>query len=124
MVIFKLKNTKFTTLILEDVDIENILVSNTYKNIGGLFPQMNKELKSISTWFKANKFSINIDKTKWTIYYPTSKKPFMLTEFPELFIDGVTLERETVTKFLVYLLMKMSHGKIMSTQFPPRFLKA
>ena len=61
---------------------------------------MNKELKSVSTWFKANKLSINIDKTKWTIFYPTSKKRFMPTKFPELFTDGITLERETVTKFL------------------------
>ena len=61
---------------------------------------MNKELKSVSIWFKANKLSINIDKTKWTIFCPTSKKRFRPTKFPELFIDGIALERETVTKFL------------------------
>ena len=33
-----------------------------------IFQQMNKELKSVSIWFKANKLSINIDKTKWTIF--------------------------------------------------------
>ena len=47
------------------------------ENISELFQQMNKELKSVSTWFKANKLSINIDKTKCTIFYPTSKKRFM-----------------------------------------------
>ena len=73
------------------------------ENIGELIHQINKELKSVSTWFKANKLSINIDKTKWTISHPTSKKPFMSTKFPELFIDGITLERETVTKFLVVI---------------------
>ena len=61
---------------------------------------MNKELKNVSTWFKANKRSINIDKTKWTIFHPTSKRRFMSTKFPELFIDGITLKEETVTKFL------------------------
>ena len=45
---------------------------------------MNKELKSVSIWFKANKLSINIDETK----------------FRELFTDGITLKRETVTKSL------------------------
>ena len=60
---------------------------------------MNKELKSVSTWFKANKFSINIDKIKWTIFHPTSKKLFMLIKFSELFIDGMILKRETVNKF-------------------------
>ena len=43
---------------------------------------------------------MNTDKTKQTIFHPTSKKRFMPTKFPELFIDGITLERETVTKFL------------------------
>ena len=61
---------------------------------------MNKELKSVSTWFKESKLSINIGKTKWTIFHLTSKNSFMPTKFPELFIDGITLKRETVTKFL------------------------
>ena len=43
---------------------------------------------------------MNTDKTKQTIFHPTSKKRFMPTKFPDLFIDGITLERETVTKFL------------------------
>ena len=43
---------------------------------------------------------MNTDKTKQTLFHPTSKKRFMPTKFPELFIDGITLERETVTKFL------------------------
>ena len=68
------------------------------ENIGELSQQMNKELNSVSTWFKANKLSINIDRTKWTIFYPTSKKGFMPKKSPELFIVGITLERETVTK--------------------------
>ena len=85
----KLKNIKFA-----DDTNSFILV----ENIGTLFEQMNKELKSVSTWFKANKLSINIDKTKWNIFHPTSKNRFMSKKFPELFIDGIILER--VTKFL------------------------
>ena len=50
-------------------DATNLSLSD--ENIGKLFQQMNK-LKSVSTWFKANKLSINIDKTKWTIFHPTS----------------------------------------------------
>ena len=33
-------------------------------------------------------------------FYPTSKKRFISTKFPELFTDGITLERGTITKFL------------------------
>ena len=43
---------------------------------------------------------MNIGKIKWTIFHPSSKKRFMPTKFLELFIDGITLKRETVTKFL------------------------
>ena len=66
----KLKNVMFA-------DDTNLFLSD--ENISELFQQMNKELKSVSTWFKANKLSINTDKTKWTIFYPTSKKRFMPT---------------------------------------------
>ena len=79
-------------------DDTNLFLSD--ENISELFQRMNKELKSVSTWFKVNKLSINIDKTKWTIFYPPSKTRFMPTKFRELFIDGITLERETVTRFL------------------------
>ena len=51
----KLKNAMFA-------DDTNLFISD--ENIGELFQKMNKELKSGSTWFKANKLSINIDKTK------------------------------------------------------------
>ena len=53
--------------------------------IGELYQQINKELKKVFLWFKENKLSINIDKTKWTIFYPTSKNPFMLTKLCILF---------------------------------------
>ena len=79
-------------------DGTNLFISD--ENIGELFQQMNNELKSASTWFKASKLSINTDKTKWTIFHPTSKECFMPTKFPKLFIDSITLKRETVTKFL------------------------
>ena len=39
-------------------------------------------------------------KPKWIIFYPTSKKRFMPSNFPDLFINGITIEKETVTKFL------------------------
>ena len=52
---FKLKNVMFA-------DDKNLFLSD--ENIGELFQQMNNELKSVSTQFRANKVSINIDKTK------------------------------------------------------------
>ena len=60
-------------------DDTNLFLSD--ENMSELLQQMNKELKSVFTWFKINKLSINIDKTKLTIFYPTSKKRFMHTKF-------------------------------------------
>ena len=51
----KFKNVMFA-------DDTNLFLSD--ENISELFQQTNKELKSVSTWFKANKLSINIDKIK------------------------------------------------------------
>ena len=95
-------------------DDKNLFISD--KNIGELFKKMNKELKNVSTWFKPNKLSINIDKTKFL-----SKKRFMPTKFPELFINGIGLEKETVTKFLDVIVDKnvtwKSHINTISQNF-------
>ena len=90
-------------------DSTSSFISDEY--IDELFQQMNRERKRVSTWFKTNKLSINIDKTKWTIFHPTSKKRFMPLKFPELFIDGIILNRETVAKFLGVFIDKNITGK-------------
>ena len=43
---------------------DNINLFTSHENIGKLFQRMNKKLTNVSTWFKANKLSINIDKSK------------------------------------------------------------
>ena len=54
-----------------------------------------------SAWCKARKFSINIDETKLTMYYSTSKNWFMLTKFQGLCIDVIAQKQEIVIEFLV-----------------------
>ena len=49
---------KFKNVIFSDDT--NLFISD--ENLGELFQQMNKELKSVPTWFIDNKFSINTDK--------------------------------------------------------------
>ena len=55
-------------------------------------PLDSKQISSLLIFIKPNGL--------FFIFYPTSKKRFMSTKFPELFINGITLERETATKFL------------------------
>ena len=76
----------------------------THKNVNILFNNMNTELQKISTWFKSNKLSLNIAKTKWTIFHPASKTRFLPQHLPDLIIDTIKIKREKVTKFLgVYI---------------------
>ena len=44
----------------------------SHKNIQGLFYTANSELEKISQWFKPNKLSINIKKTKFTLFHKNS----------------------------------------------------
>ena len=50
----------------------------------------------------------------------------MPAKFPELFTDGMVLERETVARFWAYLLIKKSHRKPIfgGTYFSPKLQKA
>jgi len=79
-------------------DDTNLFLSD--KNINSLFENMNLELENTITWFKANKLSLNIKKTKWSLFHPTSKKRFLPKVLPDLLIDGLKIERDKVTKFL------------------------
>lgn len=69
-----------------------------------LFQTMNAELQNISYWFKANKLSFNIAKTKWSLFHPNNKKRFIPQLLPKLSIENIVIKRENITKFLgVYI---------------------
>ena len=51
-----------------------------HKNIDTLFAIMNVELENVSTWFKSNKLSLNVDKTKWSLFHPSLKKTVSFTD--------------------------------------------
>ncbi|XP_065656738.1 uncharacterized protein LOC136082088 [Hydra vulgaris] len=83
-------------------DDTNLFLSNS--NINELFSDMNKELKCVSEWFKCNKLTLNLDKTKYILFHPISKKRFLPTTMPKILIDELEIKRETFTSFLgIYL---------------------
>ena len=51
-------------------------------------------------WFKSNKLSLNVDKTKWLLFHPLSKRQLLPQIFPNLLIENIHIKRENVTKFL------------------------
>ena len=79
-------------------DDTNVFLSGL--NVDDLFSDMNCELNKISLWFKANKLLLNLTKTKYSLFHPTSKKMVLREPLPFLIMDNIVIERENVTKFL------------------------
>ena len=61
---------------------------------------MNVEIANVSMWFKSNKLSLNVDKTKWLLFHPLSKRQLLPQTLPNLLIENIHIKREHVTKFL------------------------
>ena len=64
----------------------------------------NEELQKIETWFKANKLSLNSEKTKYTLFHKSSAKDNIPLKLPILKISGKKIEREAAIKFLGVML--------------------
>ena len=79
-------------------DDTNLFLS--HQNIDTLFDNVNVELENVSTWFKSNKLFLNVDKTKWLLFHPLSKRQLLPQTLPNLLIENINIKREHVTKFL------------------------
>jgi hypothetical protein len=90
------KASNLMTIMFAD-DTNLFLTSN---DLTTLFRNMNTELIKISDWFKSNKLSINIEKTKWMLFYPNSKKKLIPSITPLIFVDNIEIKRTKITKFL------------------------
>ena len=65
---------------------------------------MNEELKHITTWFNANKLSLNTGKTKYTFFHKSKRKDDIPLRLPLLKINEYKIERQSSIKFLGVLL--------------------
>ena len=61
---------------------------------------MNKELENVSKRFKSNILSLNVDKTKWLLFHPLSKRQSLPQTLPNFLIENIHIKREYVTKYL------------------------
>ena len=73
-------------------DDTNLFLS--YKKIDTLFATMNVELENVSTWFKSNKLSLNVDITKWFFFHPLSKRQFLPQTLPNRLIENIHIKKE------------------------------
>ena len=79
-------------------DDTNLFYSN--KNIKILFKEMNIKLKDISEWLRANKLSINIDKTNFILFHNNRDKDHLPLKLPTLCINDAPIKQLVPTKFL------------------------
>ena len=83
-------------------DDTNLFISNS--NMDNPFETMNEQLRRVAIWFKANKISLKISKTKYYLFHSTRKRKDLPNILPPLHINKVTIKREFAAKFLgVYL---------------------
>ena len=79
-------------------DDTNLFLS--HKNTGTSFAGRDMELENISTWFKSNKLSLNVDKPKKLLFHPLSKRQLLPQTLPNLLLEPMHIKRDHVTKFL------------------------
>ena len=76
----------------------------SHKNIKSLFDMMNKELKHISEWFRANKLSLNASKMRYTFFHKLQIADDIPLQLPPLWINNILIKREYSLKFLGVIL--------------------
>jgi len=80
-------------------DDTNLFLTNN--NIKNLYSDMNMELNKVNIWFRANKLSLNVEKTNYTLFHKIKKQelniPLML---PELYLNDKLIKKQTSIKFL------------------------
>ena len=65
---------------------------------------MNRELPNINEWFISNKLSLNVKKTKFSIFHKASRRDDSPLVLSKLFINNKIIKRQSSIKFLGILL--------------------
>jgi len=85
-------------------DDTNLFLSDY--SIKQLYADMNFELNKINDWFQANKLSLNVKKTKYTLFYKKSQEVNLPLKLPDLFLNNKEIKQEDSIKFLGILVDK------------------
>ena len=75
-----------------------------YKNIIKIFTTVNEELMNINEWLMANKLSLNVGKTKYSLFHKPNRVDDLPLKRPKLSINIQEIKRASYTKFLGVLL--------------------
>ena len=61
----------------------------SHENIKALFGTLNCELQKICGWFRANKLSLNVTKTNYTLFHKNCSKDNLSLKIPELIFSQI-----------------------------------
>ena len=70
---------------------DDTTISTSSHNIHTLYNKMNTELAQLDDWFRANKLCLNVKKTKYMLFRPTTAHPKQLDE--QIFLNGQPVAR-------------------------------
>ena len=88
-------------------------ISKTHENIKYIFETLSKELTIVIDWFRANKLSLNLNKTNYIVFKPKSMQIDL--DGLEISFGNEIIERVDVTKFLGLLVdMNLNWNQHMS----------
>src|ERR1043165_3682325 len=91
-----LPNTSSLLQFILFADDSNVFIShNSYEN---MYQLLNNELKTVSAWFKANKLSLNLNKTNYILFSSHRKPP--PSQQDSVLIDGTIIPQVKLVKFL------------------------
>ena len=112
---FKVSSLVSTIMFADDT---NLFLS--HENIKEMFTLMNNELRKFDDWFRANKLSLNVEKTKFTLFHKPSQSENLPLKLPTLRLNDILIERKESLKFLGILIDETlswkKHIKVIETK--------
>ena len=91
---------------------DTTLYCNFNQNISGI--KINHELWKVSQWLAAKKLSLNVGKNKFLVFCTPNK----FVSYPDLQVNGNTIERVTQFNFLGLILHESCCGINILISFP------
>lgn len=81
------------------------------------------ELNNVSVWFKSSKLSLDVNKSKESLFHTFSKRKFLPQTLPNLFIEKIQIKRENVTNFWAYISTRICPENIALIKLGGKFQK-
>ena len=82
-----------------------------HKNIKKLFAIVNEKIININDWFMANKLSLNIGKTKHSLFHKPSRVDDLPLKLPKLSINKQEKKGHCIQNFVGLFWIKIFHGR-------------